>query len=263
MDSAPAARGEFLCCCRACGPAPARGNVKGNVKGCRAACRWGGLGWRGTAKTASCVPRFAPSMALNAPANPLRPTFDRSMAAFESVAPTHGRRNVSANGPLRSPTMGRRYRFSLIYYAAGGHWGWAWALSAMDGGVHVIAFALPLPRFASQTVGPVSSAPRPRRFAAAPDSWAPSTRRVNDACGSADPWSAECSRQRPAALADHGSALPLFSYLLRGWRPRNLSGGRAVGRGGGVECHGWHETRPAWMRLLPSPVPPLRPAPSS
>src|SRR6188768_3393126 len=68
--------------------------------------------------------------------------------------------------------------------------------------VHVIAFALPLPRFASQTVGPVSPAPTPRRFAAAPDSGAPYTRRIIAIC-SADPWSAECSRQRPAALADH------------------------------------------------------------
>jgi len=58
-----------------------------------------------------------------------------------AVAPTHVRLNVSANGPLRSPTMGRRYRFSLFYYAAGGHgtcqgagrWGCAGALSAMDG----------------------------------------------------------------------------------------------------------------------------------
>ena len=80
---------------------------------------------------------------------------------------------------------------------------------AIHGGVHVIAFALPLPRFASQTVGPVSPAPIPRRFAAAPDSGAPSTRRFNEICGSADPWSAECSRQPPAALADHGSALPM------------------------------------------------------
>ncbi|ROQ48369.1 hypothetical protein EDF77_0192 [Stenotrophomonas maltophilia] len=41
------------------------------------------------------------------------------------------------------------------------------------------------------------------------------------------------------------SALPLFFHFLRGRPPRNPSGGRAVGLGGGVERHGWRETRPA------------------
>ena len=36
--------------------------------------------------------------------------------------------------------------------------------------------------------------------------------------------------------------------------------GRAVGLGGGVERHGWRETRPAWMQSLPSPAQPHRPA---
>ena len=67
----------------------------------------------------------------------------------------------------------------------------------------------------------------PRRFAAAPGSGAPSTR-PGILIGSADPWSADCFRQRPAALADHGPALPLFSFFIRGGRPRNLSGRRAV-----------------------------------
>ena len=43
-------------------------------------------------------------MRMSVPANPPRPTFDRSAGAL--VAPTHGRRNVPGNGPLRSPTMG-------------------------------------------------------------------------------------------------------------------------------------------------------------
>ena len=53
---------------------------------------------------------------------------DRSLVAKEPsgmptwVAPSRARRNVPANGPLRSPTMGRRYRFSLfLHHAAGGH----------------------------------------------------------------------------------------------------------------------------------------------
>jgi hypothetical protein len=45
-----------------------------------------------------CGPRFAPSMALNAPANPPRPTFDRSTAALgHPVGSTHGR----PESPLR------------------------------------------------------------------------------------------------------------------------------------------------------------------
>ncbi len=160
---------------------------RGNVKGCRAACRWGGVGWRGTARAASMQASFR----------------------------------------------------------------------AIHGGVRVIAFALPLPRFAAQTAGPVSPAPTPRRFAAAPDSGAPSTRRVNGACGSAEPCSAECFRQRPAALADHGSALPLFSFLLRGGRPRNLSGGRA---GALSAMDAANEARRT--QLLPVPEQPHRPAPA-
>ncbi|ROQ45817.1 hypothetical protein EDF77_0705 [Stenotrophomonas maltophilia] len=125
---------------------------------------WGGVGWRGTAEAASCGPRFAPSMALDTPANPPCPTFDRSMAAREpSVAPTHGRRTVPANGPLRSPTMGRRYRFSFFLRGGPppepvrgvGRWGWAGALSAMDGakrGPHGCSFCRP----------PTSPTARPR-----------------------------------------------------------------------------------------------------
>ena len=80
------------------------------------------------------------------------------------------------------------------------------------------------PRFAPSMAGSASSHSRCRSHAllrkprapshqhphaAAPDSGAPSTRRVNGACGSAEPCSAECFRQRPAALAEHGSALPM------------------------------------------------------
>ena len=49
-----------------------------------------------------------------------------------------------------------------------------------------IAFALSLPRFAAQTVGPVSPAPDPRRFAAAPYQGAPFTRWGHG--GSGRPW---------------------------------------------------------------------------
>ena len=38
---------------------------------------------------------------------------------------------------------------------------------------------------------------------------------------------------------------------------------RAVGLGGGVERHGWRETRPAWTQFLPSPAQPHRPPPNT
>ncbi|KIP87369.1 hypothetical protein SN15_02335, partial [Stenotrophomonas maltophilia] len=47
--------------------------------------------------------------------------------------------------------------------------------------------------------------------------------------GSADPWSADLGEWGLMVSADHGSALPLFFFFIRGWRPRNLSW---VGRGG-------------------------------
>ena len=43
-------------------------------------------------------------------------------------------------------------------------------------------------------------------------------------------------------------------------RPPEPVRGRAVGLGGGVERHGWRETRPAWTQFLPSPDQPHRPA---
>ena len=101
-------------------------------------------------------------------------------------------------------------------------------------------------------------APTPRRCAAAPDSVAPSTRRFNEIYGSADPWSAECFRQRPAALADHGSALPRFLLAWRGARGLSGPGG---GVGGGVERQGWRETRPAGAASV-VPHQPLPPGPN-
>ena len=90
----------------------------------------------------------------------------------------------------------------------------------------------------------------------------PHLRQVHGGLGSADPWSAECFRQRPAALADHGSALPLFFFSYAGGGHRNLSGGRAVGLGGGVERHGWRETRPAGCGFCRPPhSPTARPKP--
>ena len=147
------------------------GPLEATATATAAVLRAGGAGriGGGRQKPHPCVPRFAPSMArvhVIAFALPLprfasqtvgpvspAPTPRRFAAAPDSgapstrrytvivVAPSRARRNVSANGPLRSPTMGRRYRFSLFSYAAGGHgtcqgagrWGWAGALSAMDG----------------------------------------------------------------------------------------------------------------------------------
>ena len=71
-------------------------------------------------------------MALNAPSNPPRAAFVRFMATL--VAPTHGRRNVSANSPLRSPSTAMpvvltgtlRCRFSFFYHAGGGHRNVSW-----------------------------------------------------------------------------------------------------------------------------------------
>ena len=70
-----------------------------------------------------------------------------------AVAPTHGRRRVPAKSPLRSPTMGRRYRFPFFIrggrprnLSGAGRWGWAGALSAMDGakrGTHGRSFCRP------------------------------------------------------------------------------------------------------------------------
>ena len=83
-------------------------------------CCVGGAGWAGGGrqKLHPCGPCFAPSMALDTPANPPRPTFDRSMGAMgpagrglrASVAPTHGRRAQRAAGGNIPPTMGRRYQ---------------------------------------------------------------------------------------------------------------------------------------------------------
>ena len=80
--------------------------------------------------------------------------------------------------------------FVAGYVLGAGRWGWAGDGKSRSCGprfapsmarVHVIAFALPLPRFAAQTAGPVSPPPTPRRFAAAPDSGAPSTRHKHGA----------------------------------------------------------------------------------
>ena len=67
-------------------------------------CWVGGAGWlcRTRRESVHGGSLFA-SLRKDGPAQPPRPTFDRSAGAL--VAPTHGRRNVSANGPLRSPTM--------------------------------------------------------------------------------------------------------------------------------------------------------------
>ena len=107
--------------------------------------------------------------------------------------------------PHHPPTMGRRYRrphgrHGPVGGGAGGaagnahRDGWRWRayrdvftaipsspsrLAHANARVHAIAFALSLPRFAPQTAGPVSPSPKPCRFAAAPDSGAPFTRRLS------------------------------------------------------------------------------------
>ena len=54
--------------------------------------------------------------------------------------------------------------------------------------------------------------------------------------------------------------LLLLLFFLFSVVDAELSQGRAVGLGGGVERQGWRETRHARMQLLPSPTQPHRPA---
>ena len=179
--------------------------------------------------------------------------------------------------------MGRRYRFFSIFHARRAAMEPVTTSPKTAGPVspaptprrfaarfHVIAFALPRPRFAAQTAGPVSPAPTPRRFAAAPDSGAPSTR-WDTVIGSAEPCSAECFRERPAALADHGSALPLF-LLFSTWRaaPESvrakggwgwtgaLSAMDGAKRGPQDAASAVPRPTPATLRQLPAPA--LKPA---
>jgi len=133
------------------------------------------------------------------------------------VAPTHGRRNVPANGPLRSPTMGRRYRFSFFI---------TWRAARADA-----------------------------------DSGTLSPRRVNGATGSADPWSAECFRQRPATLADHGSALPLFFFHYVAGRARTVRAGREGLVGALSAMDGAKRGPHGCSPCRPPPTPPARPTP--
>ena len=128
--------------------------------------------------------------------------------------------------------------------------------------VHDIAFALPLPRFAAQTAGPVSPTPTPRRFAAAPDSGAPSTRRATGTSGSADPWSAGCSRQRSASLADHGSVLPILFFLYVAGRAQTVRAGRE-GLVGALSAMDGAKRGPHGCGFCrPPPTPPARPGPT-
>ena len=103
---------------------------------------WGN-GGMDAADHGSALPLFSFSCAAGGKsfsANPFRPIFDRSPAAL--VAPTHGRRmrgGMGADG-FHRPGIGAA-AFLFFSYAAGGHgtcqgagrWGWAGALSAMDG----------------------------------------------------------------------------------------------------------------------------------
>jgi len=123
----------------------------GGHRTCQGAGRWGWAGAlsamdgakRGPHGCGCCRPPHSPTAR---PKNVTRfrsspPRGGSTRSTTPSAAQNHDRRSVSANGPLRSPTMVRRYRFSLFSYAAGGHgtcqgagrWGWAGALSAMDG----------------------------------------------------------------------------------------------------------------------------------
>src|SRR5690606_29117657 len=69
-----ALRGVGVYCFAGPAPCTCRGNSN-SVGACDAGRARAGL--RGTAKTASCVPRFAPSLALNAPATPPWPASGR------------------------------------------------------------------------------------------------------------------------------------------------------------------------------------------
>ena len=174
----------------------------------------------------------------------------RGLADSALVAPRRARRKLPANGPLRSPTMGRRYRYGASRILP-------WWRRAVLGG-----------RF-----------PPTARCARRPWIGATDTRPRGFCSGSAEPCPADAFRQRPAALADHGSALPIRGVAdsalvaprrarrklpangpLRsptmGRRHRCLYAPRCRGHhepveggagwvGGGVERHGWRETRPA------------------
>ena len=127
-----------------------------------AAGGWAGRwGWAGDGKSRSCGPRFAPSMALNAPAHPHRPA---------PLTGSGGRHRVEKNEKAEARWPGR-----------------------------------------------------------------------------VDPWSTRTTL---------GS---LVERALGHGRHGPVEGG-AGWVGGGVERHGWRESRPAWMRLLPSPANLPRPA---
>ena len=126
-----------------------------------------------------------------------------------------------------------RVAFGAAFGVGAGRWGWSGDGKSRSCGprfapsmarVHVIAFALPLPRFAAQTAGPVSPTPTPRRFAAAPDSGAPYNRHAAAVAPTH-------GRRKPAEphspkSADHGSARPKAACSMA---TMDLS---KVGRGG-------------------------------
>ncbi|MDR6093839.1 hypothetical protein QE373_001136 [Stenotrophomonas sp. SORGH_AS321] len=102
----------------------------------------------------------------------------------------------------------------------------------------------------------------------------PTREGVSPARPSTGPWR-PCTRQRLEGWNKDGvrvislrerTLTPAFAFLflLRGWRPPEPVRGRAVGLGGGVERHGWRETRPAGAAFaVPHPAPPPGPLPAA